>query len=266
MTINEYLENVAEEMCHKSAAIRQDFARHRPSAGANREDLVKQFLIGHLPKRFGVSTGLIVSHDDMFSSQADLVVVDDQNNAPLYPESSNKLWPVEAVYALIEVKTHLSPNDLQDAVCKGRKFKRLRREFCDNGSPRRIEDSLFVIWSFESPTPQKLKANLLSAFCNIPRTEQPDLIIVLDRLVVVSGSLLELSALGQRGSQHRRQIESALGSDLSTFIEEPAVYDLGMNALMVWYSRFDSWLRQAGPRLADPIKYLPQNCVFGKKV
>ena len=72
MTLAEYLEDVAEEMRHKSAAIRRDFARHRPSGGDNREDLVKRFLTDHLPKRFGFSTGLVISHDGMFSNQADL--------------------------------------------------------------------------------------------------------------------------------------------------------------------------------------------------
>ncbi len=108
MTIAEYMEDIAEDMRLKSAAIRRDFAKHRPSAGSNREDLVEKFLVNHLPKRFGVSTGLIISHDEKFSNQADLVVVDNQNNAPLYPESSSKLWPVESVYALIEVKTQLN--------------------------------------------------------------------------------------------------------------------------------------------------------------
>ena len=40
---------------------------------------------------------MVISHDGVFPNQADLVVVDEQNNAPLYAATHNKLWPVEAV-------------------------------------------------------------------------------------------------------------------------------------------------------------------------
>lgn len=174
--------DIAEDMRHKSDAIRRDFARHRPSAGSNREDLVEQFLIEHLPNRFGVSTGLIISYDGKFSNQADLVVVDNQNNAPLYPQSRNKLWPVESVYALIEVKTQLNQGELDDCIKKGQRFKSLKREFCDTGNTTRIKSSLFVIWAFSSSEPLTLKQTLLKALSDVPRDERPDLLVVPNRL------------------------------------------------------------------------------------
>lgn len=131
----DYLADVGRDMAAKSAAIRRDFATHRLSAGENREDVVARFLVDHLPKRFGVSSGLIFSHDGVFSNQADLVLVDDQNNAPLHSATRNKLWPIEAVYALVEVKTNLSPTDIADAVAKGRRFKRMERRFCTSATP-----------------------------------------------------------------------------------------------------------------------------------
>jgi hypothetical protein len=267
MTFPEYLADVARELRAKSAAIRRDFASHRLSSGENREDLVKRFLIEHLPKRFGVSTGLVISHDGLFSNQADLVVVDDQNNAPLYGATPNKLWPVEAVYALIEVKTHLSPSDLCDAIAKGRRFKTLKRRFCEAGAFQRITDSLFVIWAFESPSPSVFKANILEALAGVPRSEQPDFFIVPDRLVAKSGSYLVLARLGQVGSPYRRELEAQHGGDLASLIPDTVeVDDLGENALMAWYVWFDSWLRQAGARLIDPIAYLPPDQAFGQRV
>ena len=146
MLLAQYLSDIARDMREKSAAIRRDFASHNLSAGENREDLVEGFLTTHLPPKFGVSTGMVISHDGVFSNQADLyVVVDEQNNAPLHASSRNKLWPVEAVYALVEVKTTLNPADLADAVAKGRRFKSLARRYCQVGQGLRITDSLFVI-------------------------------------------------------------------------------------------------------------------------
>ena len=108
MVLPGYLADLANNLSTKSAAIRRDFASHHPSAGEHREEAVGKILEGLFPNRFGISAGLIFSHDGLFSNQADLVVVDDQNNVPLYPENRSKLWPVESVYALIEVKTQLN--------------------------------------------------------------------------------------------------------------------------------------------------------------
>lgn len=267
MTLPDYLADVARALREQSASIRRDFAVHRPSAGGNREDLVERFLAEHLPQRFGVSTGLVISHDGLFSNQADLVVVDTVNNAPLYGSFRNKLWPVESVYALVEVKTSLSPSELRDCVSKGRRFKTLRREFCEGPFSQRITDSLFVIWAFDSPSADLLKAHLVEVLRDVPRSEQPDFVIVPDRLVAKAGAYLEVAVLGQEGSPHRRALQAQHGTELKSFVPGVSeVYDLGDNSLLAWYLWFDSWLRQAGPRLTDPVKYLPPDAVFGRRV
>src|SRR5689334_20939132 len=123
MTLPDYLADVARELRAKSGSIRRDFATHRPSAGEIREEIVSGFLHDHLPTRYGVSSGLLFSHAGQFSREADVLVVDQLNNAPLYGSSRSKLWPVEAVFALLEIKTELTPTQLKDAVAKGRRFK-----------------------------------------------------------------------------------------------------------------------------------------------
>ena len=267
MTIAEYMADVAAEMRRRSAAIRRDFATHRPSSGSNREDLVAKFLDDHLPDRFGVSTGLIISHDGMFSNEADLVVVDRMNNAPLYANSKKKLWPVEAVYGLIEVKSQLSPRDLEDAVLKFRRFKRLQRRFRVTQISQGIEDSLTILWSFESPDPRTLKANLVNSLATVPVEERPDFVVVPDKLVAMSGSYLELARLGHPNSQYRGNLLAKHGDELPPELQESVkVDDLGQNALLAWYVWFDSWLGQAGGRSTDPIAYLPEATIWGNRV
>ena len=249
MTIADYMADVAAEMARRSAAIRRDFATHRPSGGNNREDLVAKFLNEHLPDRFGVSTGLIISHDGVFSNEADLVVVDRMNNAPLYATSEKKHWLVEAVYGLIEVKTQLSPRDLKDAVSKLRRFKCLQRRFRETRDGQGMEESLAILWSYESPDPRVVKANLVSSLAPIPMEERPDFVVVPDKLVARSGSYLELATLGQPGSPYRRDLMAKYGDELPPELKEPVtVDDLGQNALLAWYVWFDSWLGQAGGR------------------
>ena len=266
VVLPEYLADVAHEMRAKSASIRRDFASHRLSAGENREDLVQGFLAEHLPKRFGVSAGMVISHDGAFSNQADLVVVDSLNNSPLYGTARNHLWPVEAVYSLIEVKTTLNPTDLKDSIAKGRKFKTLPRRFCEAGQGQRVSDSLFIIWGFDCPSPETLKSNVLAELAGIPLNEQPDFIVVPDQLLITCGSYLELSKLGQPGSAYRTQLQQQHGPDLSALLPPALVMDLGENALLVCYVWFDSWLRQAGSRLTTPAAYLPVDQIYGRGV
>lgn len=269
MTLPEYIADAAKEMAYKSESIRRDFAHHRLTAGECREELVKDFLQGHLPKRFGVSTGFAISTEGMFSCEADLLVVDHQNNAPLYPDNRKSLWPVEAIYALIEVKTNLNRTDLKDAICKGRKFKSLQRQFCDVSQPplQRIKDSLFVIWAFEAPSAATLKSNVTELLSDVPVKEQPDFIIVPNHLVALSGSYMELAKLGQLGSNHLLELKSLYGQELSGILSEPVQVDeCKENSLLIWYVWFDSWLRRAGARLADPILYLPPNKIWGHRV
>jgi len=260
MTLPEYLADVAKGMQGRSDSIRRDFKTHRPSSGGNLEHLVREFLTDHLPKRFSVDTGLLISPEGKFSNQADLIIADSLRNAPLYPRDPNKLWPVEAVYALVETKAYLSPTEIVDAVAKGRRFKTLRRAFLQTSEPPVTADSLFVIWAYDSAEPTKVKANLLEALAGVPRAEQPDLIIVPDRLVAKAGNYLEVTRVGAPGSLYRTQMHAAHGPDLSALMPAPVeVQAFGPNALLAWFVWLDSWLRHAGPRCYDPLQYIPSD-------
>lgn len=263
----DYFADVAKQMRLQSEVIRRDFASHRPSAGRNREDLVAGFLTEHLPKQFFVDGGLLITPSGYFSSQADLVVVDHLRNSPLHASRPEKLWPVEATYALFEIKTHLSPSDIADAVTKCRRFKMLERQFLATPEGPRNRESLFVLWAYDSPTPTTAKANLIAALAGVPRSEQPDFVIVPDRFVALGGEYLLLSKLGQPDSPYRRALQDQHGSDLSALLPETLeVNDLGENSLAAWYIWFDSWLRHAGPRLCDPVRYLPMDKIWGHRV
>ena len=131
----------------------------------------------------------------------------------------------------------------------------------------RITDSLFVIWGFDSASSATVKRNLFAALVGVPRSEQPDLIVVPDQFVALAGNYHELSVIGQPNSPYRAQLHAQHGPNLEALIEEPgSVLELGENALMAWYVWFDSWLRQAGSRLTDPVAYLPPDQIFGRMV
>jgi hypothetical protein len=268
MTFPEYFVSITQQMRIQSAAIRRDFAPHRGSAGENREDLVHRFLTAHLPKRFRVDTGLLISREGQFSNQADLILVDDLNNAPLHGMSPNRLWPIEAAYALIEVKTLLTPSEIADAIQKCRRFKKLNRSFMETlGPPKAVPESLFVLWAYEGASSKTIKENLQQAIQGIPGSEQPDLIIVLGQVVGMSGCYLETARIGRPGSTLRTTLEARFGQDLSHLMPEPLeLWDFGENALLAWFTWFDSWLRRAGSRAYDPVLYCPTDAALGAKI
>ena len=257
MTLPEYLADVTRAMQIRSDSIRRDFASHHATDGANLESLVRDFLVDHLPGRFSVDSGLVITSDAKFSNQADLIIADGLRNAPLYPREPSSLWPVEAVYALIEAKASLTPRALKDAVQKGRRFKALERSFLVTAEPPVTTDSLFVIWGYDSPQPQTFKENLFETLADVPRTEQPDLIVVPDCLVARSGTYFEVTRIGAPGSVYRAEMEGKYGAGLSEKLAIAEVQAFGTNALMAWFVWLDSWLRHAGSRSYDPVRYIP---------
>lgn len=258
MSVRQYFADISEELQRRSDRVRFGFATHRLTAGENREGIVASFLRDYLPKNFGVDTGLILAKNGAFSQQADLLVVDQAYNAPLYPEEEKRLWLVEAVYSLIEVKTHLSPSEIRDAVRKCCRFKNLPRQFADVPTLPKIPDSLFVLWAWEAPAPSTVKKNLLSALQGVPQHEHPDFLVVPGSVMISGGAYRRLSQFGQPGSSAWVAAQARLGGDIEGFLaRDPiAAMQLDENTLLTWLVWFTSWLKAAGHRSAPLQSYL----------
>lgn len=262
--MHKYFADISEELNRKSNKIKDYFATHKPSAGANREGLVANFLEEYLPKKFSISSGLILSSEGCFSNQADIIVADHMSNAPLFGENNEKLWLVESVYSLIEVKTQLTPTTIKDSFEKCRKFKRLKRNYAADFGRQNIKESLFVLWSFNAPTPQKAKENIEAELKNIPREEQPDFIIVPGSILVAGGHYYELVTLGQPSTALYSQKLAQFGGNIDAALGKGHTFNiLGENSLLAWLTWFSSWLHAAGERRAPLNEYVPKELIWG---
>jgi hypothetical protein len=79
-----------------------------------------------LPKKFSIGTGFIVTSTGKKSSQIDIVLYDEQVNAPISLVGDIGIFPLECVYATIEVKSSLTSESLSQtarSIGKVRKFK-----------------------------------------------------------------------------------------------------------------------------------------------
>jgi hypothetical protein len=267
MSIDEYYANISKELKSKSDSMKIGFSTHRLSAGENREDIFGDFLKHNLPKSFGVGTGLILSSEGEFSSQADLVIVDHLNNAPLYPDSRNKLWLVESIYALIEVKTDLNPSDIQDSIKRCIKFKRLKREFQTVPAMPRIAESLFIVWAFNGPASETLKNNIASSYKDIAVDDQPDIIIIPDSILITAGSFRRLSKFGMPGTDYQQNIiEKNQGKSYLEIFGPTDFWELKDNSLLIFLTWLTAWLKGAGVRSAPLEVYLERGKIFGYKI
>jgi hypothetical protein len=113
------IEETLLAMFHQSG-----FIVHAGDKGENREEILREFLSTHLPKRYGVIKGEIITKDGVHSHAADIIIYDALDCPVLYNVKTAVL-PIEGVYGIIEVKSRLSKVEFLDASCKIESFKRL---------------------------------------------------------------------------------------------------------------------------------------------
>lgn len=101
--------------------------RHNSELGRLNETHLVQMLRAYLPPKVGVGTGYIAcgGPDRRQSPQCDIILFDALNNAPLYKSDAWSIYPIEIVYGVVEVKTNLNANTLQDAFDKCADIRRM---------------------------------------------------------------------------------------------------------------------------------------------
>ena len=106
-----YLGSIAEELKVKSNKISL-LVSHGQTVGNYREVIFRDLIRQHLPAKFAIATGFIQG----FARQLDIIIYDCQNYAPAFKEGDLVVVKQEAVRAIIEVKTNLSPHTLRESL------------------------------------------------------------------------------------------------------------------------------------------------------
>lgn len=122
MDLTDFFERVEETLL---ARYRQtSLVHHAGDRGENREEILRDFLNQHLPKKYGVLKGEVITSVGGHSHSADVIVYD-ALNAPVLYSGRTAVVPIESVYGIIEVKSSLSKAELLDTTPKIEAFKRL---------------------------------------------------------------------------------------------------------------------------------------------
>src|ERR1043166_5819392 len=124
MAINDLLAKLETQMQHTLDVVRAEL-EHRGNKGASVEATVREFIRRYLPQRYGVGHGEIIDPEGRRTGQTDVVVTND-NHPFTFTEGSPGLFFREGIFALGEVKSVLTSQDLETTIQNARRFRELR--------------------------------------------------------------------------------------------------------------------------------------------
>jgi hypothetical protein len=110
---------------------------HNSTKGTLNEQSLHRILASFLPSRYSIGSGLVVDSFGQRSRQVDLVVYDEFHMPKLFRTTSQVLFPVETVFACIEVKTSVSKADLNEIAQENQHINQLKHSvpFINHLSP-----------------------------------------------------------------------------------------------------------------------------------
>lgn len=113
--IEEYYRGIYQQIRGEVNFINSLF-EHQGVKGEGNETLLRDLLRRFIPQRYGVGTGVIIDRFGKQSKQIDIVIYDKFLYPSLLSLATVHFFPVDIVYATIEVKTTLSAKSANEAL------------------------------------------------------------------------------------------------------------------------------------------------------
>jgi hypothetical protein len=227
--------------------------------GEMREEDIIEALRPHIPRRYELVKGIIVSADGSESDPQDIILVDSFTMPQIYGNGHNKAVPVESVVGTIQVKSVASAKEIKSAVNNIASAKRMLSDeprygfSAASGSSQYMESTSATFFGgiiFLDKTPRSRDAthtkNFATAAMSLPKRERPDAMCLLDYFTVLWTNMDTSAADGIefcfRGAQAERPIFLAAKEDSILF------FHLSLSEhLANWITPPISWLKYARP-------------------
>lgn len=211
-----------EEFESISERMRIDFEQvtkmisHPVVKGTARENALQTYLRPHIPDKFEISEGIIVDSHDHQSCQVDMIIHDKIATPYLLDTNMKKVIPIESVYAIIEVKSTLTKDELRKCIYNIQSVRSLTK----NTLTGQTSPTLGFVFAYDSDSSlETIYSNFHELTKSIPLEQQISAICVLNKGLILS----------------------ALTENLSTIILNPskettfAMYNNSDNALLMFY-------------------------------
>jgi hypothetical protein len=191
-------EKFAEIMSSVGRRMRAEFeetatASHHGGKGANREEIVRNFVRRYLPRQTEVTgRGEIISADGHVSPECDIMVVD-ATAPPLTDERDYRIMPAELVYGVVEVKSRLNGPALLDACQKIKAVKSVRKSayappadgnqrlYSYYGQLHAYTPTAGLIFAFDSTSLERLSSQFIDWCTQTDGKLIPDGVWILDK-------------------------------------------------------------------------------------
>jgi hypothetical protein len=109
--LNRYFQSIYDKL-EADALLFNRKIPHEGLKGSENEQALADVLRNFLPQKYGLEVNaLVIDRNGVVSRQCDIVIFDDVQ----FPKYFRKVFPVEIVYAVIEVKTELSKQQVDSA-------------------------------------------------------------------------------------------------------------------------------------------------------
>jgi hypothetical protein len=162
---------------------------HQGLKGEGNERLLRDFLKDFVAKKYGIGTGVIIDRMGKSSKQCDIIIYDEFLYPSVLTHGKVQLFPVDIVYATVEVKTTLSSQKSQEAcenILSAKSLEFIRYEWSDmwmkvGQVPYSTTPPVGCIFAYNSET------SVFSTFKNwfqaeeILQSNAPDLVVCLDQ-------------------------------------------------------------------------------------
>ena len=201
---------------------------HSGIKGEERAEALGAFLRSRLPPAFGVSTGEVIDRRDRRTGQLDLIIYDLTVTRAVFAGRKNELYPCEAVYAIVEVKSVFTRAEAAMCFRAAKKVRSLRpfgERFVnarESGMP--ADDSahrcLYVVFAYGSDVSeldwmQKEYLRLTEV-----AIEESSSLSIIDRLLVLDRGILNpVRHQGKIGSSDPGALFAEFFLHLTNFIE-----------------------------------------------
>lgn len=110
--------------------------KHAGQKGTAAETALIELLSAVLPRRIGLTEGVVVSSTGYVSPQQDIIIYDADNSPVLFNMGATKAIPIEYVYAVIEVKSSLSSSDVRAFSNRNYELRSQQKFFADDTEPK----------------------------------------------------------------------------------------------------------------------------------
>lgn len=110
-----YYKGILGQLSSEVQIINKIF-EHNGLKGYGNEAVLSNLLEKFIPKKYGIGSGIVIDRHGNQSRQCDIVIYDNYHYPELLSMSNSKIFPIDLVHAVIEVKTSLNSSKSRLAV------------------------------------------------------------------------------------------------------------------------------------------------------